>query len=306
MSEPRNVAASVHARLLRGARERGEDFNLTLKRYVAERFLFRLGESPRKEQFVLKGAMLFALWGGSFYRATRDLDFTGYLENDQDTITGAVREICVVPCPDDGLTFMPSTVRAEPIRDNSEYRGLRVTLRAMLGRARLDLQIDVGFANAIHPPARWAEYPVLIGGPAPRVRAYPREATIAEKVHAMVIHGMANSRMKDFYDVFVLARHFSFSGPTLSRAIATTFAQRGTSASEAQPAAFTAAFYADPQRAAEWTRYLMRDSLPGAPDDFGAVGEVIGGFLGPVYNTLASGASFEQAWPPGGPWEATS
>lgn len=234
---PRNVAASVHARLLAGAQERQEDFNLTLQRYTAERFLYRLGASRCREQFVLKGAMLFPLWGGSLYRATRDLDFTGYTADDPEALIAIMQEICAIPCPIDGLLFQAATIRAEPIRDKSEYHGFRVKLLALLGNARIKLQIDVGFGNAIEPPAREEEYPVLLEGPAPRIRVYSREAAIAEKVHAMVVHGRANSRYKDFYDIFVLAKHFSFSGSTLTRAIAATFQRRQTPLQDARPVA---------------------------------------------------------------------
>ena len=299
---PRNVAASVHARLLAGAQARREDFNLTLQRYVAERFLYRLGESPHRSQFVLKGAMLFALWGGSLYRATRDLDLTGYTEDDSQSLVTIMQEICVVSCPGDGLTFQPATVRAEPIRTQSEYRGFRVKLQALLGTARLALQIDVGFGDVIEPPPREERYPVLLEGPAPRIRAYPREAVIAEKLHAMIVLGAANSRYKDFYDVFVLAKHFSFSGPVLARAIRVTFERRRPPLPEGQPVALTPAFYSDPKRAAEWQRYLSRNSLPGAPPDFAAVGEHLQTFLGPIWRALEASRAFADAWAPAGPW----
>jgi type I restriction enzyme R subunit len=160
----RNFAASIHARLLNGAQERREDFNLTLQRYAAERFLYRLGASRHREQFVLKGAMLFPLWGGSLYRATRDLDLTGYAKDDARTLVAIMQEICAVSCLGDGLVFQAATLRAEPIRDRNEYHGFRVKLEVLLGSARINLQIDVGFGNAIEPPAQDEEYPVLLNG----------------------------------------------------------------------------------------------------------------------------------------------
>jgi hypothetical protein len=300
--EHKNVAASVLARLLTGAQERKEDFNLTLQRYAAERFLFRLGTSRHREQFVLKGAMLLALWGGSLYRATRDLDLTGYTEDNPRTLIPIIQEICALPCPDDGLEFLPATVRAEPIRDESEYHGFRVKLQAMLEAARVNLQIDVGLGNAIEPPAQEQEYPVLLDSPTPRIRAYPREAVIAEKFHAMVVLGAANTRYKDFYDVFVLARHFSFSGPVLARAIAATFERRRTSMPNAQPVALAPAFYSDAKRAAEWQRYLSRNGLPGAPADFAVIGEILQSFLGPIWSARAAKRAFSEIWAPAGPW----
>jgi hypothetical protein len=183
----------VHARLLAGAEARGENFNVSLQRYVAERFLYRLGASRYRERFVLKGARLFPVWGGSLYRATRDLDLAGYAADDSRSLVAIMQEICAVSCPEDGLAFQSGTVRAEPIRDLSEYRGFRVKVEALLGTARLTLQIDIGLGDAIEPPARDEDYPVLLDGPAPRIRAYPREAVIAEKLHAMVVFGAANS-----------------------------------------------------------------------------------------------------------------
>lgn len=301
----RNVSASVHARLLARAQQRREDFNLTLKRYVAERFLYRLGASPHQQRFVLKGAMLLPLWGGDLYRATRDLDLTGYAGGDAETLVGMMREICAVPDPDDGLEFRPASVRAEPIRDGGEYHGFRVKLEARLGNARLGLQVDVGFGDAVEPPATEEEYPTLLEGPAPRIRAYPREAVIAEKLHAMITLGAINTRFKDFYDVFVLSQHFSFRGGILARAVAATFERRRTVWPEAQPIALGPAFYSDPGRGENWQRYLDRSALSGAPADFPLVGERIQMFLGSPSSALSDGGGFDGIWPAGGPWKLT-
>jgi len=299
---PKSVAQSVHARLYNGAEQRREDFNLTLQRYVAERFLYRLGASVHRDRLVLKGAMLFALWSRSLYRATRDLDLAGHTKDDAASLIAIMKDICSVPCPGDGLAFEASTMRAEPILDRTEYRGTRVKLVALLGTARVPLQIDVGLGDAIDPPARIEEYPVLLDGPAPRIRAYPREAAIAEKAHAMVTFGIANSRHKDFYDVFVLATHFEFSGAVLTRALASTFERRATPITGVLPVAFTAPFYAEPARAAEWRRYLSRMSLEGAPADFVAVGERIAAFLAEPWRAIADGDPFPAKWPAAGPW----
>jgi hypothetical protein len=204
-SQPHNMAASVHDRLLNGSRTRGEDFQFILQRYAAERFLYRLGESTYRDRYVLKGAMLFALWGGSIYRPTRDLDFTGYGDNEAEAVLASLREICDLAVPDDGLTFDSSTLAAEPIRDTAEYNGLRVRFQAKLGSARLAMQIDIGFGNAIEPQPCEVEYPTLLDGASPRIRAYPPEAVVAEKLHALVVLGEANSRMKDLYDLHVIA-----------------------------------------------------------------------------------------------------
>ena len=278
-------AESIRHRLRNRLRERGDDVQLGLQRYARERFLYRLGESKHRRDFVLKGATLFALWGGALYRATRDLDFTGYGSPDQADVLAAFQEVCAFPSPADAIVFDPGTFSVEAIHDEGEYGGLRVRFEGHLGGSRIPIQIDVGFGDAIEPAVRDEAYPVLIQGPVPLIRAYPREAVVAENFHAMVTLGSANSQYKDFYDVHILATHFSFPGSVLARAIAATFERRRTPVTEKQPVAFTAAFYSDSKRGSEWQRYLSHNALPGASPDFNIVGEQIQMFLGPVWTS---------------------
>ena len=303
MTRPiKNRAASVKQRLVDLAHERKEDAQFVLTRYAAERFLYRLGKSPHREGLVLKGAMLYALWGGPAYRPTRDLDFTGYGKSDVEAVLGRFREILAVTVEDDGLAFVAPSLKAAPIRDEAEYGGLRVTFMAMLGKAKIPMQVDVGFGNDIKPGARDEEYPVLLDDPRPTIRAYPREAVVAEKFHAMVLLGEANTRYKDFYDVFVLSGQFPFDGASLTGAIAATFKRRGMAITTSSPAALTARFYEDPGRAGQWRAYLVRGGLPGAPADFGAVGESVRRFLGPPWEALGAATAFTLGWQPAGPW----
>jgi hypothetical protein len=299
---PGNFAASVRDRLLNRARETGEDFQFLLQRYAAERFLFRLGESAFRDHLVLKGAMLYVLWGGPAYRPTRDLDFAGYGDSDPNAALAAFREICRVPVPDDGLVFDVSTLVAEPIREEVEYGGLRVKFQATLGTARIPMQVDVGFGNAIQPSPLDVTYPPLLDAAAPRIRAYPLEAVVAEKLHAMVTLGERNSRYKDFYDLYAISGQFPFDGARLAGAVSATFARRRTPIEEGVPAALTPRFYAEPIRAEQWRAYLRRSGLPGAPTGFDVLGERLRAFAGLVWEALASGASFDRGWPPGGPW----
>jgi type I restriction enzyme, S subunit len=299
---PRNIAASVRDRLLDRSRTTGEDFQFLLQRYAAERFLHRLGGSPHCDRYVLKGAMLFALWGGAIYRATRDLDFTGYGSSDVTAVVAAMREVCAVSVPDDGLAFDAATLTGEAIRDSSEYNGLRLRLQAMLGVARIPMQIDIGFGNAVEPPATEADYPTLLDMPAPRVRAYPREAVVAEKLHAMVVLGERNSRYKDFYDLYVFARQFSFVGERLKTAIGATFQRRHTGIEPALPAALAPRFYTDGERARQWRAYLTRNNLPGAPADWASVGELLQQFLARPWRAVADGRALSDTWLPRGPW----
>ena len=301
--EARNVAASIHARLLRGAHEREEDFQFILQRYAAERFLYRLGLSRHRDRLVLKGAMLYALWGGSLYRPTRDLDFTGYGSNETVAVLRSVREICAVPTPDnDGLRFHLDTLDALPTRGDAEYDGLRIRFDASLGTARINMQIDIGFGNAIEPPAEQVAYPTLLDSPPPHILAYPHEGVIAEKLYYAVRFGERNSRLKDFYDLYVLGTQFSFDGNRLAQATAATFERRLAPIDDPIPAALTTRFYADPSRARQWRGYLTRNSLPGAPADFAVVGETLGSFLEPLWRALAVGRPFDETWEPGGPW----
>ncbi len=301
----RNVAASVHARLLNRSRQTGEDFQFLLQRYAAERFLYRLGESIHRDRYILKGAMLFALWGGLIYRPTRDLDFTGYGSNETESVLAALREVCAVPAAEDGLAFDDAALTAEPIRDDAEYSGVRIRFQATLGDARIPMQIDIGFGNAIEPGATEIDYPTLLDAPAPRIRAYPHEAVVAEKLHAMVMLGDRNSRLKDFYDLYVLARQFPFDGVRLTRAIAATFERRHTTIDSAVPAPLAPRFYADGARAAQWRAYLTRSRLPGVPTDWVGVGELLQTFLGSPWRALAGGHAFSDTWLPGASWTAS-
>lgn len=300
---PRNIAASIHRRLLNGAHARGEDAQFILHRYAAERFLYRVGRSNHRELFVLKGAMLFALWGGSLYRPTRDLDFTGYGSDEIEEVLERFRNIRDVAAGDDGMAFDARTLKAAPIREDAEYAGLRVLFEAWLGATGpIRMRVDIGFGNAIEPAAVDADYPTLLDAPAPRIRAYPHEAVVAEKLHAMVVLGERNSRYKDFYDLHALARRFPFDGERLARAIAATFERRRTPIDAAIPAALAPRFYGDAARAEQWRAYLTRNALPGAPGDFAAAGEVLSAFLVPAWSALAMDTGFGTTWPAGGPW----
>lgn len=297
----RNMAASVLERLRNLSRESGEDHQFLLQRYVAERFLYRLGESPHRENFVLKGAMLLALWGGGTYRPTRDLDFTAYGNSYQEHLLGLLREICSIAV-DDGVTFDGEEIRLDSIRGQSAYNSFRARLRATIGTARISLQIDIGFGNDIQPSPVDAEYSTLLDHPPPRIRSYPREAFVAEKLHAMVVLGGRNSRYKDFYDLYTLSEHFAFDGRPLIKAVRATFHLRDTSFSEELPVALAPQFYAGVDRAQEWLRYIQRNQLRGAPTDFGIVGARLSNFLAEIWRTICYELEFAGKWPAGGPW----
>lgn len=303
MTEPTNggSAESIRHRLRNVLRERGEDVSLGLQRYASERFLYRLGRSVHRERFVLKGATLFAIWGTT-YRPTRDLDFTAYGDPDVEAVLGALREICITPDDVDALRFEADTIRTEPIRDGSEYPGIRVHIIALLGTSRMPIQLDLGFGNAIVPGPEEVEYRTLLGDPPPRIRAYPQESVVAEKLHAMVTLGLQNSRYKDFYDMHTMATAFRFDRSTLVAAVRATFERRATPVADETPAALRATFYADAARAMQWRAYVARSGMTGVSQDFAAIGERIGAFLQPVWDDLRVDGEVRGAWSFDGGW----
>ena len=300
--EPRNLGPSIRARLLNKSRETGEDFQFLLHRYAAERFLYRLGESRHRERYVLKGAMLLVLWGEAVYRPTGDLDFTGYGSSLADDVRSTIREICEIQVANDGVIFDSREIAIESIREHGEYDSLRARFKATLDRARIRMQIDIGFGNAIQPPPTDAHYPTLLDTSPPQIRIYPREAVIAEKLHAMVTLGERNSRYKDFYDLHALVKNFAFEGDHLVRAVVATFDQRRSTIAQILPVALTPRFYDEADRAEQWRGYLDRNGLPGAPSDFRIVGERLLSFLREPWDAMARRSGFTASWSQGGPW----
>jgi len=300
--QPVNLAASVRQQLLNQARDKGDDFNLVLTRYALERLLYRLTRSQYADRFVLKGAMLFAVWANRVYRPTRDLDLLGYGDSSQQTLTKVFQEICLTDAEPDGLVFNANSVRINEIREDQEYGGCRVQLVAYLANAQINLQIDIGFGDVVRPEAERIDYPTLLDFPAPRVWAYPREAVVAEKLQAIVALGMANTRMKDFYDLWVIASQFSFSGPSLVEAIKATFARRGTQIPSEVPIALSEAFSQDPGKTTQWRAFLRRSGLEESGAEFSQVIAELRTFLIPPILTASKGEALMQSWVEGELW----
>lgn len=297
----KNIAASMRAKLLNRAREGKEDFLFLLGRWVAERFLYRLGKSGQREAFVLKGATLFLVWQGKLLRPTRDIDLLGYGPAQIRNVTESIRAICSVEA-DDGIVFDLVGVTAEEIREDADYGGVRVRIPATLDGARVQLQVDIGFGDAVDPAPEETDFPVMLEMESPRLKTYPPEVVIAEKLQAMVHLGIANSRMKDFFDIWMLSRIQTFSMSRLQRAVAATFARRKTALPSERPTALTDAFLKDKGKSDQWKAFLSRMQLPKDLADLGEVGETIAGFLMPVIATIRAGDNGEQKWPPKGPW----
>lgn len=301
-SWPTNLAASVRQRLLNLSASRGEDPNLTLTRYTVERLLYRLARSEYAGQFILKGAMLFALWMESEYRPTRDLDLLGFGDASNERLTEIFQRLCEVDVEPDGLTFDARSVRVAEIREGQAYLGRRIKLIGLLGAARIPVQIDVGFGDAVTPEAKEVDYPTLLDLPAPRIRVYPPETVIAEKLQAMVALGMQNSRMKDFYDLWTIARQFSFEGATLAMAVAATFKRRHTDIPRATPTGLSDEFATDRQKNTQWNAFLTRSQRGAMEIELAQVISELRAFLMPVLDAAANAKDFAQSWANGGPW----
>ncbi len=300
--KPRNLAASVRQRLMNLARAQNEDFQLVLTRYALERLLYRLSQSEHRDVFVLKGAMLFQLWGNQPHRPTRDLDLLGHGENAIPRFERIFREVCKLAVEEDGLVFSAQSVRGDTIKEDQEYAGLRLNLACRLENARIPIQIDIGFGDVVTPAATDVTYPVLLDFPAPVLPAYSRESVVAEKFQAMVMLGIANSRMKDFYDLWVLARQFDFQGPLLCQAIRATFERRRTPVPAQVPVALSSEFAQDRGKQTQWRAFISKGKL-----DTGGVGldeviDTLRGFLMPAAQTIIAGGSLGIVWPASGPW----
>ncbi len=297
----RNVAASVHQRLLNRARAEGRPFNEVLQHFVMERFLYRLGRSAYRRRFVLKGALMFAVWQAHPSRHTRDIDLLGRMDNAVESVVSAIQAICREPAPEDGLRFAADTVVGNRIMEAANYEGVRVRFVAYLGKARIPLQLDIGFGDPVIPGPAPIRLPTLLDFPPPELQGYSRESAIAEKLQAMVYFGTINTRMKDFYDVWLLATRFDFDGRVLAQAIHETFRARQTALTPS-PTAFSASFASDGEKQVQWTAFVRQHRIADAPATLGETVRFIAAFLQPVLHALAAGEPFSGHWPPGGPW----
>lgn len=300
-----DIAASVRARLLNQAKQRGEEFERTLARFAAERLLYRLGQSGARERCVLKGASLLSVWLPDPYRATRDVDVLASGNDDEAAVRALIGEICAQECPEDGLQFDLGTLQVADIRAETEHVGKRAWMFADLAKARIRVQIDLGFGDAVATPMDDITYPTLLEDlPAPSLRAYPREVSVAEKFEAMVTLDRRNSRMKDFHDVWALSTAFAFDGPRLRSAIAACFARRGTAWTPEAPGVLTNDFYIVADLDQRWTRYLAAGGVIIAPPArFETLGAQIIAFLAPVRYAIVHDVPFDAHWPAGGHWE---
>lgn len=300
---PTNVPHSVHQRLLARARKEGRPLQELLRYFAIERFLFRLGRSSQSQWFLLKGALLLQLWDSPLSRPTVDIDLLGRMAVSEASLAEIVLECLAQEVPEDGIRFDPRSVRTEVIRLDARYQGVRVRVMAHLGKIPLPIQVDVGFGDTVVPEPAWIDFPSLLDFPAPRLLAYPPETSIAEKFHAMVDLEMANSRMKDFYDIWTLARKRDFDGRVLGGAIQATFERRETPVPAEAPPALTAAFVENLVKQTQWNAFLRKGRLDDGSKSLGDVVGFLRDFLMPPSVAVAAGKPFEMGWSAGGPWQ---
>ena len=261
MEKTKNHAHSVKQKLLNLARSENADFQTLLTKYTLERFLARLSQSEFRDEFILKGAMLFQIWSETSKRSTRDLDFLSFGSNEIIDLIDKVKKICRIEIPEDGLTFELNEVIGEKIKKDQEYEGVRLHIPAFLERTRIALRIDVGFGDIVSPAIQEINFPTLLDFSSPKIRAYPPETVIAEKFHALVDLGITNSRLKDFYDLHFLTQNFEFDREILVQAITATFEKRKTPLPTKVPIALTEEFSGDANKNTQWKSFLQKTQL---------------------------------------------
>jgi predicted nucleotidyltransferase component of viral defense system len=299
MKSHRSIAASVRQRLLNRSNRDRRPFNELLQYYAMERFLYRLSQSDHVARFVLKGALMLRVWHSPELRPTMDIDMLGRSSNEEAGIVAQMRDILVADVEEDGLAFDIESVQAERITEDAEYKGIRIRFLGALGSARVNMQIDIGFGDVVYPEPEILELPTVLNYPAPRLLCYSRESSIAEKLEAMVKLGVLNSRMKDFYDIWLLSREFDFDGTRLAEAISRTFERRGT-ALPAAVEAFTE-FFIDAKQT-QWAAFRKRMQQGHVPASFKEVVSAVDGFLSPIVTAISSGRPGPKIWSPSGRW----
>lgn len=296
-----NISASIRDRLLNKARAEQLDCNLLLTRYALERMLYGLSISTQRDQFLLKGALLFDLWLDVPHRPTHDADFLGFGSAEIPHIEVIFRDICRIEV-EDGIAFQPDTVKAAEIRKETNYSGVRVTLLGMLDTARCPVQIDISFGDAVVPGPDEAQYPVILGEmPEPHLLVYPRYTVVAEKLETLTSLGMLNSRMKDYFDLWILAKHSDFDGQILLRAVAATFDRRRIAVPTGVPIGLSDEFINDAQKDKQWQAFLRKNALDPMP--LTMVIADLRGFLMPVLAAISAGDSHDYPWRAGAGWQ---
>jgi predicted nucleotidyltransferase component of viral defense system len=299
----KDIAASIRTRLKHEAENQRKSFAELLQYYGMERFLYRLSKSQYVDKFVLKGGLLIYGWNIPLRRPTRDIDFRGYLDNSEYTIRRAINDIIDEPVPEDGILFDVKTIQVEQTQIDADYEGIRVKFTGYLGKARIPMQVDIGFSDALASRVERVHYPTLLeDAKSPRLKSYPKESMVSEKFHAMIRHAQLNSRLKDYYDLWLIADNFEFDVHALQKAIEKTFARRNAAIPVERPAGLTAEF-AERNRN-RWTNFLSKTSLQSEDvENFADVVERIWTFIEyPIRASLDKGSLHELRWIPQKGW----
>lgn len=298
--ELKNIPASIHARLLNEAKARGESFDQVRQYFAIERFLYRLSKTEWGERLIVKGAIMLRAWGTPLGRPTRDIDFLGHVDNSPEAVARAVRECLAVDYPDDGLVF-DRDIETTEINTEDAYPGVRVVLHGNLDGGTFKLQLDISIDDAVVPDPEWVDYPTLLDLDAPRVLAYQPTTALAEKYETIVSKGLTNSRLRDYYDIWLLSDSHSHVGSELAAAISATFAHREAPLSSEVPPGLTEAFYASSDAQSRWRSFLVTRRI-NAPGDLADVCEAIVAFIMPPAAAAAAGLPFASTWDPSSGW----
>ena len=301
--EIKNIEASVRAKLQNKAKETNRPFAEVLQYYAMERFLYRLSQSKYADKFILKGALMFTVWQVPQRRTTLDIDFLARYDNEVAKIENVVREVCYAKVPTDGLIFDSRTVVGQKIKEDADYEGVRIKFKGFLERSRIAMQIDVGFGDVIYPRTEGIDYPVILDFPKPHLKGYPIESVVAEKFEAMVKLGLLNSRMKDFYDLWLMARRFDFQGASLVEALKRTFSHRKTALPEKPPLFAEEIYDEKSDRQTLWRAFLRKNQIKHAPEKLKDTALVIQKILAKPVEVIYKKIEFDSEWRAPGPWK---
>lgn len=300
--EIKNIQASIRARLQNKAKETNRPFSEILQYYGMERFLYRVSRSKYMDKFILKGALMFTVWQVPERRTTLDIDFSARYDNQVTSIERMIKDVCKVSVAADGLIFDPQTIKGRKIRENVDYEGVRIKFTGFLERSRIAMQIDVAFGDVIYPKPRAIDYPVILDFPKPHLKGYPAESVVSEKFETMVKLGLLNSRMKDFYDIWLMMRRFDFNGSKLSEALKRTFDHRKTLLPKHRPL-FTEEIYDDKSdRQILWKAFLKKGNIKHAPEKLSTTAREIEEFLSKPLDAIKKSQKFDERWKAPGPW----
>jgi len=298
----KNIPSSIRAKLQNKAQETQRPFAEVLQYFGMERFLYRFSCSEYANQFILKGALMFTVWNVPERRSTLDIDFLARFDNQITSIEKMVKEVCKIEVIPDGLVFDPETVKGQRIKEDADYEGVRVKFLGFLDRSRVHIQIDIGFNDIIYPRPKFIEYPVILDFPKPHLKGYPAESVVSEKFEAMIKLGLLNSRMKDFYDIWLMMHQFNFDSTKLSDALRKTFAYRKTELPEGKKLFAKEIYDEKSDRQTLWKAFLNKGYIKYAPEKLSAVAKEIEKFLYKPLNAINKAEKFDVGWKASGPW----